>query len=183
MTYTTKIEMVQVAPVPKVIIAIDQALKISGWCVFKDNEIADIGKFAISPTLPIEERLHSILSHLDNLQEQYEFSSLIFEDIQQQNNAETFKKLAYVQAAILIWCYDRCVKFHILSPSHWRSVIKENCGVSFGRKRAEQKEAAVNFVKEKFPQIKEISSDEADAVCIGYAYLLERNKNKSAFQA
>lgn len=165
----------------KVIIAIDQALKVSGWCVYKDVEIVEFGKFSISPTLPIEERLHAILSHLDSLQEQYEFSALIFEDIQQQNNAETFKKLAYVQAAILIWCYDRCIKFHILSPSHWRSVLKDKCGISFGRKRTEQKEAAINFVKQQFPQIKDITSDEADAVCIGYAYLLEKNKEAGAF--
>lgn len=175
--------MVQVAPVPKVTIALDQALKLTGWCIYEGTEVTAFGNFSISSTLPIESRLHAILSHLDQLYGKYEFSTLVFEDIQQQNNAETFKKLAYVQAAILIWCYDRCIKFHILSPSHWRSVIKDNCGVSFGRKRAEQKEAAVKFVTDKFPQIEQISSDEADAICIGYAYLLEKNKDKSAFQA
>lgn len=164
-----------------VVLSIDQSLKVSGWCVFNGSKIDDIGFFQIKPTLPIEQRLTTFFTQLDDLLEKYKFTTLIFEDIQQQNNAETFKKLAYVQATILIWCYNRCIKFHILSPSHWRSVIKDNCGVSFGRKRAEQKEAALNFVKEKFPKLKDVTSDEADAICIGYAYLLEKNKNKSAF--
>jgi len=62
-----------------------------------------------------------------------------------------------------------------MAPSHWRSILD----YSFGRKREEQKKAAMNLVKEKCGL--SVSSDEADAICIGLAYLQETSKNKSAF--
>ena len=62
-----------------------------------------------------------------------------------------------------------------MSPSHWRKVL----GGNFGRKREEQKAAAIQYVKEKCGL--EVTSDEADAICIGYAYLLESKKSQSAF--
>jgi hypothetical protein len=36
------------------------------------------------------------------LEEKYNFQDIFFEDIQYQNNAETYKKLAFVQATIMI---------------------------------------------------------------------------------
>ena len=119
------------------------------------------------------------MRELNNLYREYEFDELMFEDIQNQNNNETYKKLAYVQATIIIWCYNNNIKFHILSPSHWRSVLKERCGISFGRKREEQKAAAIRFVEEIFKVI--ATTDEADAIALGYAGVCEKSNNKSAF--
>jgi hypothetical protein len=66
-----------------------------------------------------------------------------------------------------------------LSPSHWRSVIKDKHGIKFGRTRVEQKKKAQEFVKDYFN--KEVTEDEADAICLGYAGVLEDEKKKSAF--
>lgn len=43
-----------------------------------------------------------IMKKLSELENEFEFENLFFEDIQSQQNKETYKKLAYVQAAILI---------------------------------------------------------------------------------
>ena len=40
--------------------------------------------------------------HLNELHNEYEFEYVAFEDIQNQNNNETFKKLAYCQSAIYL---------------------------------------------------------------------------------
>jgi Holliday junction resolvasome RuvABC endonuclease subunit len=163
----------------EIILALDQALKITGWSLYKDSKLIDVGNFSISANLPIERRLTLLWHKLNELYAEYEFNTLAFEDIQLQGNAETYKKLAYVQASIILWCYNQNIEFHILSPSHWRSVIKKHCGISFGRSRKEQKKTAQDFVNNKFNM--QLSEDEADSVCIGYAYFLEKDNNKGAF--
>ena len=110
----------------------------------------------------------------------YEFDYIFFEDIQQQKgNVETYKKLAYVQAAILLWCYFNEVSYTVLSPSHWRKILNEKYGIKFGRSRADQKAAARSFVKEHYSL--SLGEDIADAINIAHAGWLEYNKNRSAF--
>jgi len=104
---------------------------------------------------------------------------VFFEGIQKQSNAETFKKLAYCQATILLWCYWNELKYTILPPSHWRKTLKDKYGLGFGTSRAEQKKKAQELVKQVYG--KDVSQDEADAICIGLAGIQEREQNRSAF--
>ncbi|MBD9054348.1 MAG: hypothetical protein EGR23_12335 [Holdemanella biformis] len=163
----------------KVILSLDQALHISGWCIFEDNKISQFGHWEIFGNKPIEQRLNAIIQELNELYNKFEFAEIAFEDIQYQNNAETYKKLAFVQATIIIWCYSNDIKFSILSPSHWRSILKREYGISFGKKRTEQKKASVEFIKDKFNI--EPTEDEADSICLGLAYMIEKEKNQGAF--
>lgn len=160
-------------------LSLDQAMRTTGWAIFENKDLKQYGNFTIPGNIPIEQRLNQFIRELNNLYREYEFDELFFEDIQNQNNNETYKKLAYVQATIIIWCYNNNIKFHILSPSHWRSVLKERCGISFGRKREEQKQTAIRFVEQWFKRI--VTTDEADAICLGCAGILESKNTKSAF--
>ena len=160
-------------------LALDQALQTTGWAIFHDSQLVNHGHFSIPANKPIEQRLLMIMKKLSKLENEFEFEKLFFEDIQSQQNKETYKKLAYVQAAIMIWCYNTEHKFTILSPSHWRSVLKDKYKVSFGRARAEQKKAAQDLVRQQFNF--EATEDECDAICIGLAGLIESQKTKSAF--
>ena len=160
-------------------LALDQALQTTGWAIFNDGQLVNHGHFSIPANKPIEQRLLMIMKKLSELENEFEFENLFFEDIQSQQNKETYKKLAYVQAAILIWCYNTNHKFTILSPSHWRSILKDKYKINFGRARAEQKKAAQELVRQRF-QI-EATEDECDAICIGLAGLIENQKTKSAF--
>jgi len=162
-------------------LALDQALKTSGWAIFYNTELEKIGTIETSPIYSIHIRLGTIWKHLDMLFEQEKFEYIFLEDTQKQTNLETYKKLCYVQAVILLWCFHHGVGYTILSPSHWRKILKDKFGVSFGRKREEQKRAAVNWVKEKYVSFQNISEDEADAVCIGIAGIAELDKNRSAW--
>lgn len=161
-----------------IVVSLDQALKTSGYAVYQDGKLITSGTFSIPANKPIEERLFNFWKELNNLYNTYDFDKLIFEDIQYQNNAETHKKLAYVQASILLWAYNQNVKFEIYSPSHWRSILKDKCKISFCKSRTEQKAIARQLVKDRF-QI-DVSEDEADAVCIGLAYHLS-SKKESVF--
>lgn len=154
-------------------LSLDQAMRTTGYSIFEDKRLVAYGSFTISGSKPIEQRLNDFFQNLNTLYRQFEFDEVFFEDIQNQNNNETYKKLAYVQATIMIWCYNNDIRFHILSPSHWRKILKDECGVSFGRKREEQKEAAIKFIKQTFD--KDVTSDEADSIALGYAALLEKD--------
>ena len=149
-------------------LALDQALQTTGWACYKDDRLVGYGTYQIPANKGIEARLGQMFAELNTLYQKYEFDHLVFEGIQNQQNAETFKKLAYVQAAIMLWCYFTNVDYSILSPSEWRSKLPK----SFGKKREEQKEKAMELVKETFGV--EATSDEADAICIGLAHMKDK---------
>lgn len=161
-------------------LALDQSLNTTGWCLFDGNNLITHGEFKTKPTQMIEQRLASIWNELNTLYNIHEFNHIFFEDIQQQRgNVETYKKLAYAQATILLWCYFNDIKYTILSPSHWRKVLSDKYKIKFGRSRAEQKAAARSFVKEYYSL--SLGEDVSDSICLGHAGLLEYNKNRSAF--
>lgn len=160
-------------------LSLDQSLNTTGYALFDDKTLIAYGKFNVPATKSIEQRLNLFIKEIMKLEEQYQFKDIFFEDIQYQNNAETYKKLAFVQAALIIWCYNTSHKFTILAPSHWRSILKNNYKVNFGRSRKEQKQKAQELVRQTY-QV-EVSEDEADAICLGTAALKEKEQNRSAF--
>lgn len=160
----------------KVVLALDQALQVSGYAVFKDKKLLVADTFAISKTATMDKRLMEMQKQLTQLYHDYEFSKVVFEDIQlQAGNALTYKHLAYAQAAIILWCGNMSIDYEVFAPSHWRKIL----GGNFGRKRAEQKRHAIDLVEQWYGV--DTSSDVADAVCIGRAYLKETDKPAVAF--
>lgn len=162
------------------LLALDQASRVTGVAIFDDDKLIKYGTFEIKSNQKLGKRLTQFLKNLDKLYAAYHFDAVAYEDIQlQMGNVETYKKLAYIQAMILFWCEKNEKKLYCLSPSHWRKVLKEKYGMPWGRKRAEQKQTAIDFIQEHYK--KEVDSDTADAICIGCAANIEINKNESAF--
>ena len=165
------------------ILALDQSLQTTGWAIFDNQTLTCFHHWNIASNRPIELRLNEIWSNLNVLagkESEDHFDKIYFEDIQmQRGNAATFKQLAYVQAAIMMWCYNNNYKFEIMPASHWRKVIKDNFGVIFGRSRADQKAAAQAFVEKKF-QVK-ATEDEADAILIGLAAVSDKSSEVIEF--
>lgn len=162
------------------LLALDQASRVTGVAIFDDDKLVKYGTFEIKSNQELGKRLTQFLENLDKLYAAYHFDAVAYEDIQlQMGNVETYKKLAYIQAMILFWCEKHEKNLYCLSPSHWRKILKDKYGMSWGRKRAEQKQTAIDFIQEHYK--KEVDSDTADAICIGCAANIEINKNKSAF--
>lgn len=162
------------------LLALDQASRVTGVAIFDDDKLVKYGTFEIKSNQELGKRLTQFLENLDKLYAAYHFDAIVYEDIQlQMGNVETYKKLAYVQAMILFWCEKHEKNLYCLSPSHWRKILKDKYGMSWGRKRAEQKQTAIDFIQEHYK--KEVDSDTADAICIGCAANIEINKNESAF--
>lgn len=162
------------------LLALDQASRVTGVAIFDDDKLVKYGTFEIKSNQELGKRLTQFLENLDKLYAAYHFDAVAYEDIQlQMGNVETYKKLAYIQAMILFWCEKHEKNLYCLSPSHWRKILKDKYGMSWGRKRAEQKQTAIDFIQEHYE--KKVDSDTADAICIGCAANIEINKNKSAF--
>lgn len=162
------------------LLALDQASRVTGVAIFDDDKLVKYGTFEIKSNQELGKRLTQFLENLDKLYAAYHFDAVAYEDIQlQMGNVETYKKLAYIQAMILFWCEKHEKNLYCLSPSHWRKILKDKYGMSWGRKRVEQKQTAIDFIQEHYK--KEVDSDTADAICIGCAANIEINKNESAF--
>ena len=162
------------------LLALDQASRVTGVAIFDDDKLVKYGTFEIKSNQELGKRLTQFLENLDKLYAAYHFDAVAYEDIQlQMGNVETYRRLAYIQAMILFWCEKHEKNLYCLSPSHWRKILKDKYGMSWGRKRAEQKQTAIDFIQEHYK--KEVDSDTADAICIGCAANIEINKNVSAF--
>lgn len=162
------------------LLALDQASRVTGVAIFDDDKLVKYGTFEIKSNQELGKRLTQFLENLDKLYAAYHFDAVAYEDIQlQMGNVETYKKLAYIQAMILFWCEKHEKNLYCLPPSHWRKILKDKYGMTWGRKRAEQKQTAIDFIQEHYK--KEVDSDTADAICIGCAANIEINKNESAF--
>ena len=162
------------------ILSLDQALQTTGWAIFEDEKLIKWGTFSTNPSYPIEERLFTIWNQLTALDREYNIGYVCFEDTQKQVNLDTYKRLCYVQSIIMLWCRERGgISYSILSPSHWRKILKDKYKINWGHKREEQKQAALEWVRQEYNG--NFTSDSADAICIGRAGLLELKTNTSAF--
>ena len=150
-------------------LALDQSLNTSGWAIYKEGHLANSGTFTTDKKSDEGPKIGEIFIWLCSMHNEYEFDRVVFEDVQNQQNENTYKKLSRVQGAIIAWCEIQGVNYNIVAPSHWRSVL----GGSWGRKRDEQKQHAIEYVKDVLD--KDVSSDEADALCIGLSFIKEDN--------
>ena len=130
------------------LLALDQASRVTGVAIFDDDKLIKYGIFEIKSNQELGKRLTQFLENLDKLYAAYHFDAVAYEDIQlQMGNVETYKKLAYIQAMILFWCEKHEKNLYCLSPSHWRKILKDKYGMSWGRKRVEQKQTAIDFIQ------------------------------------
>jgi Holliday junction resolvasome RuvABC endonuclease subunit len=60
---------------------------------------------------------------------------------------------------------ERKIPYDVVPPTRWKSLCKIP-----GKKRAEQKENTIQFVKDKF-NLDDITEDAADAIAMGWAWI------------
>lgn len=98
---------------------------------------------------------------------------VVIEDVALQASAKTVIQLAQLQGAIVGACDIFNVPYEIIKPSEQRKKL----GFKQGRvKRAELKQQAIDYVKTYYGE--DVSSDEADAMCIATAVKMELENNK-----
>ena len=164
----------------KVIIALDQSTKVSGYSIYKDGLLNDYGH--ISPSGDYLVRITKLIKWLENeiLKNKNEEILILLEDIQLQAtpdsgekfNVLTFKKLAHCQGALLYYLVKNQINYEIVPSTVWKS----RCKIK-GTQREIQKKNAQKYVLDTFGI--EATQDEADAICIGKSYLIETENDVS----
>lgn len=147
-----------------IILALDQASRVSGYSIFQDAELKEYGHFSVSPSYLLPQRLNIIKEKTLQLIKKWKPDKLYIEDIQLQdnvaNNVATFKTLAQVIGVLSEMAYSIKLPLEIIPSLSWKEGL--NIG---GNCREEQKENSKKYVENKYNIIP--TSDEADAICIG----------------
>ena len=159
------------------LLAIDASTKNSGIALFNNKDLLASSVIPASSTDLIK-RIHKMVDTIDALVEEAQIDIIVMEEVipDHAKNTNTFKALMYLQAAIVIMLHDKHprVKLELVYPGSWRSV----CGIKIGRgvKRESLKEADVHFANTTY-NLAITSDDQADAICIGHAYLHPKNNS------
>ena len=96
--------------------------------------------------------------------------AVVIEDIQQQNqNVNTYKKLAMLMGTLLCLFQEIKIPYDVVPPTRWKSFCKIK-----GKKRQEQKDNTVLFVKSKF-NMENVEEDEADSIALGFFAVCNMN--------
>ena len=149
------------------LLALDQATRVTGWAIYEDGKLIQHGKIEEESDI-LAERLVGLRQKLIELIQEYEITEVAMEDIQEQNNIQTFKSLAEVYGVLEELFKEIHIPYQTVYASSWKST----CGVR-GRSRPEQKRNAQTFVANTF-NIKP-TQDECDAICIGFHCVNEKN--------
>ena len=161
----------EVTPKPakvKRTLVFDQATNTTGWAVFDDNKLIKYGVFNTKGASS-EQKINEMKYWARDMIVSWRADRVVIEDIQLQNFEEqnlntigvtTFKALAHLQGVLIDMFFENKIPYKVAHTGTWR---KHN-GIK-GKSRADKKKSAQLLVKEIYQ--KEVSQDEADAICIG----------------
>lgn len=141
------------------LLALDQASRITGYAIFDDGKLITWGKITLDD-YNFGERLVKLRNKIFQLIKEHEIDEVIYEDIQMQENVDTFKKLAEVFGVLYELFTEIGIKQSCVLASVWKSTLNVK-----GKQRAEQKKNAQLWVTDTYG-IKP-TQDECDAICIG----------------
>lgn len=153
------------------LLALDASTKATGFAIFNDQSLLGSGVITASSTDLIK-RIHKMVDTIAQLIQELNIDTITMEEVipDHAKNQNTFKALMYLQAAIVIMLHDQfpSIKLEFTYPGSWRSI----CGIKIGRgvKRETLKEADIRFANQTY-NLAITSDDEADAICIGHAYI------------
>lgn len=172
------------------ILALDMATKKTGWALFDyKGSLLEYGLLRTTRD-ETKERMEELYFQICKIIHLHpKLTTIVFEDVplNNHNNLKTGKDLAILQGVILSLCFEYELDYALYNPSSWRSKIGLYNGTREGMKRSYQKQAAVDKVNELFgfnfiyneteTKSKLTDDDKAEAICLGLAYIKEREEN------
>lgn len=148
------------------VLSFDQSTRCTGHGYFVDGQYVESGIIDMNKSkLETSERSFEMAKAMWKIIKYYKPDYLILEDVQQQSNPKTMLTLARLQGMVIGYAEAHKVKVYIVSPSQWRAQLKYAQGPKV--KRAELKQQSLDYVKEHLGV--ELSEDQAEACCIGFA--------------
>ncbi len=145
------------------LLALDQSTTCTGYAVFVDEELKDCGCIVPSKKDNAETRIMCMGWVVKQLVNKFSPDLIALEDVHCVN-ANTYKKLAWIQWDIMSTAMNEGVEYTVLAPSTWRSILKIKS----------KKQNAIDYIKQEL-DISVVVDDISDAICIGLA-VIKRSK-------
>ena len=155
------------------ILAFDQALIKTGVCTL-DNGTVYHSLIDLSKTKDPVERRAIMRQMIQSRIKTNNPDLVVIEDVALQASAKTVIQLAQLQGAIIGACELFNIPYEIIKPTEWRKMLDFKQGRQV--KRPELQQQAIDYVAEHYGE--NVSSDEADAMCIATAALMRLEQNK-----
>lgn len=161
------------------VLSFDQAANQSGWCYWENEKPIEWGLIQPSPKSAKDgTRLNSLYKQFESLITKYNPSIVLAEppigDDDDGKGHKTLFILAQVEGLIEMLVDKYNLRFCLVPAAQWQF----NCGIH-KRDRTSRKSGAMAFVQKQFniPE-GQLIQDEADALCIGYSYFVQRERDR-----
>lgn len=152
-----------------ILMGIDSSTKASGISVYTNGALTDM-KLIRANESDSEARMKNMIEQIYGAIRYYKPDIIVIETPTVTRNAKGARELTTVFGAIYGFAVDNNIFFMHYRPSEWRSKVR-NAEESVPRKRAEQKQWAIDKVKNEYDV--DVSDDVAEAILIGEAYIKE----------
>jgi len=152
------------------IISFDNATKKTGYAIFDDNNKLIEYSYIRSDSLIDIERILDMASLIKKMVLLYPNAVILVENpMYFRFNINTYKQLNMLYGVILYILESFKMNWRCYTPNSWRKLLGFTKGT---HTKKEKKQMAIDFVKDKFEVVTK-DNDIAEAICIGYAYLIE----------
>ena len=144
---------------------IDNASKKLGYSIMQDGVLIEYGVMEETDE-NVFERMCNLYNRIEEKVNLHKVECIIIEDTFFSTNIKVLKTLSQLQGVIMALCFKHDIMLRLYLPSEWRKIV----GLK-GKKRAEQKLAAIEYVNSKYGfSLKKKDDDIAEAIMINEAF-------------
>ena len=159
------------------ILSLDLSTKRSGWAYYESPDCkVEYGVIA-SSSADVEKRIGIMRDGVIELLKTHEVKKIIIEEVRPDGyNNHTGKVLTWLQGciAVAVYEYNKDITIDFIGASSWRSVLGLQ---GYQIQREQQKQLDIKYANELLSiSLTSEQDDEADAICILYAYI-KNNSN------
>jgi crossover junction endodeoxyribonuclease RuvC len=151
------------------ILALDAALNHTGYCIFKDGTVCDVGVYTVPSKLDLPQKLSAIFSKVTDVIRNQAIHVVVLEGCYTARNAKTAYYLSAVHGAILTAAGLEGVKTVTLPPSIVKKVC---CGVGNATKQQVAAAVLAMYGNITAGAAGRYIDDITDAVALGHTYLV-----------
>lgn len=149
------------------ILSFDQSTLTTGWALFDGLSYVSHGLIDLSKNKDFESRFVQMCGEIRSIILSQCPDIVLIEDTVLMRSPKTMKQLSQLQGIIIGFCQMRDIPYEVFYPTNWRKVLGFKQGS--GTKRSELKQQAIDMIYDRYGIT--ATNDEADAICIGMAYI------------
>lgn len=149
------------------LVSIDASTKSTGIATWDNESLIDHETINAEDLGQMDNRFPYMAKALLSVLTEQQPDIVYIEEAVVVRNAQTQRFLVRLQGVVYGWCLSHQCQFVAIRPTAWRKQLGFKQGRNVGRQ--DLKTQAVEYVQEQYPDLKDLSEDEYEAICIGVA--------------